>query len=116
MVKCGVLFEVRTEFLNNIYTSFGYKGLLTLELYTASNQLLSYELLFSHGHMQYINNYSVEKTRSISLRTYQSAVTYISISEYLFTIENFPLSNSVVSKLGCAHPRGAREHGGGERK
>jgi hypothetical protein len=27
MVKCGVLFEVRTEFLNNIYTSFGFKGL-----------------------------------------------------------------------------------------
>jgi hypothetical protein len=26
MVKCGVLFEVRTEFLNNIYTSFGLKG------------------------------------------------------------------------------------------
>jgi hypothetical protein len=26
MVKCGVLFEVRTEFLNNIYTSFGFKG------------------------------------------------------------------------------------------
>jgi hypothetical protein len=27
MVKYGVLFEVRTEFLNNIYTSFGFKGL-----------------------------------------------------------------------------------------
>jgi hypothetical protein len=27
MVKCGVLFEVRTEFLNNIYTSFVFKGL-----------------------------------------------------------------------------------------
>jgi hypothetical protein len=27
MVKCGVLFVVRTEFLNNIYTSFGFKGL-----------------------------------------------------------------------------------------
>jgi hypothetical protein len=27
MVKCGVLFEVRIEFLNNIYTSFGFKGL-----------------------------------------------------------------------------------------
>jgi hypothetical protein len=27
MVKCGVLFEVRTEFLNNIYTSFGFKEL-----------------------------------------------------------------------------------------
>jgi hypothetical protein len=27
MVKCGVLIEVRTEFLNNIQTSFGFKGL-----------------------------------------------------------------------------------------
>jgi hypothetical protein len=27
MVKFGVLFEVRTEFLNNIYTSFVFKGL-----------------------------------------------------------------------------------------
>jgi len=27
MVKCGVLFEVRTEFLNVIQTSFGFKGL-----------------------------------------------------------------------------------------
>jgi hypothetical protein len=24
MVKCGVFFEVRIEFLNNIYTSFGF--------------------------------------------------------------------------------------------
>jgi hypothetical protein len=27
MVKCGVLFEVRTEFLHNIYTSFVFKWL-----------------------------------------------------------------------------------------
>jgi hypothetical protein len=27
MAKCGVLFEVRTEFLNTIYMSFGFKGL-----------------------------------------------------------------------------------------
>jgi hypothetical protein len=26
MVKCDVLFEVRTGFLNIIYTSFGFKG------------------------------------------------------------------------------------------
>jgi hypothetical protein len=31
MVKCGVLFEVRTGYLNNIYTSFGFKGLNKLE-------------------------------------------------------------------------------------
>jgi hypothetical protein len=29
MVMCGVLFEVRTEFLNIIYTSFGFKGLMS---------------------------------------------------------------------------------------
>jgi hypothetical protein len=28
MVKCGVLFEVRTEFLNNTYTSYVFKGLM----------------------------------------------------------------------------------------
>jgi uncharacterized protein (UPF0297 family) len=27
MMKCGVLFEVRTEFLNDIWTSFVFKGL-----------------------------------------------------------------------------------------
>jgi hypothetical protein len=27
MLKCDVLFEVRTEFLNNIYTTFVFKGL-----------------------------------------------------------------------------------------
>jgi hypothetical protein len=32
MVKCGVLFKVRTEFLNNIYTNFGFKGLNTIGL------------------------------------------------------------------------------------
>jgi hypothetical protein len=29
-VKCGVLFEVRTEFLNIIYRSFGLKGWIKL--------------------------------------------------------------------------------------
>jgi hypothetical protein len=30
MVKFSVLFEVRTKFLNIIYTSFGFKGLSSL--------------------------------------------------------------------------------------
>jgi hypothetical protein len=30
MVKCGVLFEVRTEFSNIIQTSFSFKGLSIL--------------------------------------------------------------------------------------
>jgi hypothetical protein len=29
MVKCGVLFEVRTVFLNNIQTTFGFKAIST---------------------------------------------------------------------------------------
>jgi hypothetical protein len=36
MVKCGVLFEVRTEFLNNIWTSFGFKGLNIIYICPAS--------------------------------------------------------------------------------
>jgi hypothetical protein len=28
MVKCAVLFEVRTEFLYIVYMSFGFKGLM----------------------------------------------------------------------------------------
>jgi hypothetical protein len=34
MVKCGVLFEVRTGFLNNIYTSFVFKGLIAVSVFT----------------------------------------------------------------------------------
>jgi hypothetical protein len=30
MVKCDVLFEVRTEFLNVVWTSFGLKGWIKL--------------------------------------------------------------------------------------
>jgi hypothetical protein len=37
MVKYGVFFEVRTGFLNNIYTSFGFKGLNL----NSVNQLIS---------------------------------------------------------------------------
>jgi hypothetical protein len=32
MGKCGVLFEVRTEFLNNIYPRIGFKGLRGIQL------------------------------------------------------------------------------------
>jgi hypothetical protein len=37
MVKCGVLFEVRTEFLNNILTNFVFRGLNL----NSVNQLIS---------------------------------------------------------------------------
>jgi ABC-type enterochelin transport system permease subunit len=46
MVKCGVLFEVRTEFLNNIYTSFVFKG-LSVVLFTEL-LLLSMEIRKRH--------------------------------------------------------------------
>jgi hypothetical protein len=32
MVKCSVFFVVRTEFLNIIYMSFGFKGLMEILL------------------------------------------------------------------------------------
>jgi hypothetical protein len=36
MVKCGVFFVVRTEFLNIIYTSFGFKGLMSTKILNCS--------------------------------------------------------------------------------
>jgi hypothetical protein len=33
MVKCSVFFAVRTEFLNIIWTSFGFKVLLACDMY-----------------------------------------------------------------------------------
>jgi hypothetical protein len=32
MVNCGVLFEVRSEFLNIIFMSFGFRGLIQVNL------------------------------------------------------------------------------------
>jgi hypothetical protein len=32
MLKCGILFEVRTGFLNIIYASLGFKGLENINL------------------------------------------------------------------------------------
>jgi hypothetical protein len=43
MVKFAVLFEVRTEFLNNIYTSFVFKGLNL----NSVNQLISVMVKFA---------------------------------------------------------------------
>jgi hypothetical protein len=41
MVKCSVLFEVRTEFLNIIYMSFGFKGLSTVHYNQLQRENLS---------------------------------------------------------------------------
>jgi hypothetical protein len=43
MVKVGVLFEVRTEFLNKMYTSFIFKGLS--EKWTHFPYLISFFML-----------------------------------------------------------------------
>jgi hypothetical protein len=40
MVKCGVLFEVRTEFLNIIYTSFGFKFNIEIQTEAIRQRLL----------------------------------------------------------------------------
>jgi hypothetical protein len=47
MVKCIVLYEVRTEFLNNIYTSFVFKG------WFPNSKLL---LHASHAALQILNS------------------------------------------------------------
>jgi hypothetical protein len=39
MVKCSVFFAVRTEFLNIIWTSFGFKGLPPIENMCGSEQI-----------------------------------------------------------------------------
>jgi hypothetical protein len=44
MVKYGVLFEVRTEFLNNIYTSVGFKGLNESRFHKSFAELLTIDL------------------------------------------------------------------------
>jgi hypothetical protein len=38
MVKCGVFFAVRTEFLNIIYTCFGFKGLMIAIVYPLAKE------------------------------------------------------------------------------
>jgi hypothetical protein len=40
MVKCGVLFEVRTGFLNIIETIFGFKGLKVIQCEFIHSQAL----------------------------------------------------------------------------
>jgi hypothetical protein len=54
MVKYGVLFEVRTEFLNIIYTSFDFKGLITelSEQLTTSHLGRVTEMLDRYYHYQ----------------------------------------------------------------
>jgi hypothetical protein len=44
MVKCSVFFAVRTDFLNNIYTSFDFKGVILIaEHYEANISVLYLE-------------------------------------------------------------------------
>jgi len=41
MVKGDVLFEVQTEFLNNIYTSFIFKGVIWYSIWTGGRLSLT---------------------------------------------------------------------------
>jgi hypothetical protein len=45
MVKCGVLFEVRTDFLNKIWTSFLFKGLIRryVNLFNEKRRQINYK-------------------------------------------------------------------------
>jgi hypothetical protein len=54
MVKRGALFEVRSEFLDSIYISFCFKGLIPCRLW--SSELQSLVILWNVG------NYRVYKT------------------------------------------------------
>jgi hypothetical protein len=44
MVKCGVLFEVRNEFLNIMQTNFGFKGLKWYKVSVAFQTKSSYKI------------------------------------------------------------------------
>jgi hypothetical protein len=40
MMQCGVLFQIRTEFLNVIYTSIGFKGLINSDKFAFTDYFL----------------------------------------------------------------------------
>jgi hypothetical protein len=53
MVKSCVLFEVRTEFLNVIYTSFGFRGLRTVGIMQTVELLLWTVTMWELWHLQF---------------------------------------------------------------
>jgi hypothetical protein len=55
MVKCGVLFEVRTEFLNIIWTIFGFKGLNLNSVNQLIFVMVKYGVLFE-VRTEFLNN------------------------------------------------------------
>jgi hypothetical protein len=56
MVKCGVLFEVRTDFLNIIWTSFGFKELRqTIRILSFKNVFLRH-LEYAHKCIMKLHN------------------------------------------------------------
>jgi hypothetical protein len=65
MVKCGVLFEVRTGFLNTIYTSFGFKGLMVLLFLVKNVCILSLQLRIIYA--QWIYNYQYGNKQTADL-------------------------------------------------
>jgi hypothetical protein len=56
MVKCGVLFEVWTEFLNNIQTTFVFKGLIQV-----------FQFIMNPGPMQCYGKFSAQQSIRILL-------------------------------------------------
>jgi hypothetical protein len=44
MVNCCVFFQIQTEYLNIIYTSFGFKGLVNTETFHFSSHYIEKEI------------------------------------------------------------------------
>jgi hypothetical protein len=78
MVKYGVLFEVRAEFLNTIYTSFGFKGLISfVTTFLWRSQPLS------HGNMKegpQCNFRTGRKNRQLRLCSWHNDISHCTTS------------------------------------
>jgi hypothetical protein len=71
MVKCGVLFEVRTEFLKIIFTNFGFKGLTSSFIYVAWNLFIPFVLIIyvslPYNNFVLINSVWTEPANTVKL-------------------------------------------------
>jgi hypothetical protein len=73
MVKCGVYFAVRTEFLNIIWTSFGFKGLRTMRFLVIHSVFQIYFLRqVSPDHIQRTASWIPIVILSVSFRPFRS--------------------------------------------
>jgi hypothetical protein len=62
MVKCCVFFEVWTELLNNIYMSFGIKGLISWLVYRLCYLTVFYQLFGLLKHQEHSVMYKLCNT------------------------------------------------------